>query len=210
MDILRVEPFGPEELLARLKQTRLKGFDQPLVYGDASLELMQGVDTDRLVPAQRYVLKPNVRRTHDLRAALLDKDIDIFALEGGALFWADGIDEEEGIPILPPVVEESQEPSGETVWLINDGMHRVYAAREAGLPITVVLARNVPSQFPYYAYALSGGWDDVTAFEDLPDSFEKKTYRSPDNYKALFRNFNAIFPNVQVQRKQTNPEHLRR
>jgi hypothetical protein len=48
----------------------------------------------------------------------------------------------------------------------------------------------------------------VAELEDLPDEFQKKEYRLPDNYKALFRDFNAVFPGVQKQRKQSNPIHL--
>ena len=57
------------------------------------------------------------------------------------------------IPFLPPVIEESIERDGKKVLLINDGIHRVYAARKRGRKINVVLARNVPPEYPYYAYA---------------------------------------------------------
>ncbi len=111
--------------------------------------------------------------------------------------------------MLPPIVEESHEPSGRTVLLINDGIHRIYAARSLGMPISVVLARNVPAEYPYYAYALPNGWAGVAELGELPDEFMKKEYRQPKNYKALFRNFNALFPGIQKQRKQSNPEQLR-
>jgi hypothetical protein len=42
----------------------------------------------------------------------------------------------------------------------------------------------------------------------LPDGHQKKEYRQPANYKALFRDFNAVFPGVQKQRKQSNPGHI--
>jgi hypothetical protein len=31
----------------------------------------------------------------------------------------------------------------------------------------------------------------------------------PGEYKALFREFNAVFPGVQKDRKKSNPAHLR-
>jgi hypothetical protein len=206
--ILSAEPFGRDELLARLEQTRLRGFDNAHVYEKATLELAPAVDTDELAPAQRYVLKPGVETVLELRAALLERGIDVFALDGGAYVrTADAPD--ETIPVIPPIVEESLEPDGRTVFVINDGIHRVYAARSLGLPITVVRVTGVPREYPYYAFALPGGWSQVDAIDELQSGFQKKEYRLPDNYKALFRQFNEVFPGVQKQRARTNPDHLR-
>lgn len=116
----------------------------------------------------------------------------------------------ERVPLLPPIVELTTEPDGRRVALINDGIHRVYAARSVGSPIRVVLVDGVPEQWPYYALALPQGWDDVIELDELPPGFQKKTYRVPDNYKALFRDFNGVFEGVQRERAQTNPAHLRR
>jgi hypothetical protein len=44
---------------------------------------------------------------------------------------------------------------------------------------------------------------------ELPDVYVKKAYRDKDNYKALFRDFNEVFPGVQKQRKRSNPGHLK-
>jgi hypothetical protein len=85
----------------------------------------------------------------------------------------------------------------------------VSAARSLGLPVSVVLMRGVPTEYPYYAHALPGGWSEVAELEELPDEYQKKSYRLPDNYKALFREFNTVFPGAQKQRKQSNPQHLR-
>jgi hypothetical protein len=116
---------------------------------------------------------------------------------------------EAPVPLLPPVIEESREPDGRTVLLINDGIHRVFAARKLGRRINVVLARNVPAQYPYYAYPLDSGWAGVEEIDQLTDGYKKKDYRIPDNYKSLFRDFNAVFEGVQKQRKRTNPADLK-
>ena len=102
----------------------------------------------------------------------------------------------------------SAEPDGRMVPLINDGMHRVFAARQLGKLINIVLVRNVPPEYPYYAYAMEHGWQDVEVLHELPDSYVKKQYRDPSNYKALFRDFNELFPGVQKQRKRSNPAFL--
>ncbi|MDO8211192.1 hypothetical protein [Conexibacter sp. CPCC 206217] len=206
--MLSVEPFGRDELLAALRRTRLRGFDGAQPYADATLELVPDADPEQLVPAQRYVLTSGVAQILELRAALLPHGLDPLSLDGGAwVVFADA--PEERVPVIPPIVEQSLEDDGRTVLLVNDGMHRVYAARELGLPIAAVVVRGVPAEYPYYARALPDGWAGVQAFAQLPDGFEKKSYRVPDNYKALFRQFNEVFPGVQQERRKTNPDHLR-
>jgi len=205
--ILWMEAFPAEFLLSRLRQTRLRGFGGAQPYIDASLELVPGVDTEALTPAQNYVLTPGVDKIVELRTAVLTKGVDIFALNG-CIHVVTSDDPDERIPVIPPVIEESSEPDGRSVLLINDGMHRVFAARSLGLPISVVIVRGVPAEYPYYAFALDGGWSRVTPLAELPDGHQKKEYRQPTNYKALFRDFNAMFPGVQKQRKQSNPNHI--
>jgi len=207
MHIEYIKPFPADRLLSGLRRIRLMGYDGAQPYAEASLELVPGLDTSVLTPAQNYVLMSGVEKVLELRAALLARDVDIFALDGG-LYVSTSDHPHEPIPVIPPVVEESREPDGRTVLLINDGMHRIYAARSLGLPISVVVVRGVPAKYPYYAYALDGGWSCVTRLAELPDGYQKKAYRRPDNYRALFRDFNAVFPGVQKQRKQSNPSHI--
>jgi hypothetical protein len=206
--ISRFEIIPEAELLARLKKTRLQGFGRPFVYENAELAIVESVDPRSLAPAQRFVLTPGVETVERIAADFKQRGVDVFALRGGLVFWTDDSGG-EAIPFIPPVIEESLEPDGRTVWLINDGIHRVYAAMRLGRSLNIVLAKRVPREYPYYAYALPGGWGDVTEFAELPDSFQKKTYRDPTGYKALFRDFNEVLPGVQKQRKQTNPAHLR-
>jgi hypothetical protein len=207
VQILSVTRFDRDELLAALRETPLRGFDKTRLYANATLELALATDSDVLTPAQRYVLRPTLQKLLKLRAALLAHGIDLFALDGGAHIHTSD-DPQEAIPIIPPIVEETLEPDGSSVLLINDGLHRVCAARSLGLPISVVVARGVPPESPYYAYALPGGWAELEELDELPDNYQKKEYRLPENYKALFREFNAVFPGVQKQRKKSNPGHL--
>ena len=195
MKILNFKQISEAELLRRLKTTKLRGFDQAEVYRDASLELLEGVDPDALAPAQKFVLADGVSCIVEIGEAFAGMGIDIFSLRGALLFWPEGSDPERDapIPFLPPIVEESKEPDGRTVLLINDGLHRVFAARKLGRRLNVVLARSVPSNYPYYAFALNDGWTSVEELPELPDNYQKKEYRMPDNYKALFRDFNTVF-----------------
>src|SRR5579875_2185349 len=205
--ISKFELIAEQDLLARLKKTRLQGLGRPYIYENSELSVVENVDPHALAPAQRFVLRGGVEAIERLAGAFQQQGLDIFALRGGILFSAE--DPSETIPFIPPVIEESFEPDGRMVWLINDGIHRVYAAMKLGRRLNIVLAKNVPAEYPYYAYALQNGWSDVTELVELPDGFQKKTYRNRTGYKALFREFNEVLPGVQKQRKQTNPAHLK-
>jgi hypothetical protein len=209
VNILSIESFSAGHLLSKLRQTRLRGFDGAQPYANASLELVHGFDTSLLAPAQNYVLTGGVDKILALRAALLPRDVDILSLDGG-VHVVTSDDPAERIPVIPPIVEESRERDGRAILLINDGMHRCYAARRLGLPISAVVVRDVPSEYPYYAYPLDGGWSGVSAVASLSAGHMRKVYRNPDNYKALFRDFNAIFPGVQKDRKHVDPAHIMR
>ena len=210
MQIVKYDLLSEADLLSRLKRTRLRGFDRAEVYRDATLEIVE-TDTNALTPAQRYVLQDGVQAILDVADAFAPLGIDIFGLRGALLFWTEGSDpnNEAPIPFLPPVIEESVERNGSKVLLINDGIHRVYAARKRGRKINVVIARDVPAEYPYYAYALPDGWTQVEELKELQEGYQKKEYRNPENYKALFRDFNEIFEGVQKQRPRTNPANLK-
>jgi len=158
MQITKYDLLSEADLLSRLKRTRLRGFGRAEVYRDATLEIVE-TDPQTLTPAQRYVLQEGVQAILDVADAFEPLGIDIFRLRGALLFWPEGSDpgSDAPIPFLPPVIEESIERDGTKVLLINDGIHRVYAARKRGKKINVVLARNVPPEYPYYAYALPQG-----------------------------------------------------
>jgi hypothetical protein len=173
------------------------GHGQPNIYKNATLEIREQVDPNQLIPAQRYVLKTDFQRIKALYYLFQQQGIDIFALSEGLFFW---YQETGPIPLLPPIVEASVEKNGEIVLLINDGMHRIYTARQLGKRINIILVRNVPIEYPYYAYPLEKGWQDVVELEVLTEDFVKKYYRDKENYKALFRNFNELFPDIQKQR----------
>ena len=96
---------------------------------------------------------------------------------------------------LPPVVECSREPAGPCVKLINDGMHRVYSARAARRPITVVYVAGVPAETPYYAFPNPAGWDGVEAIEEISEQYAKKNYRL-EPHRSLYRDFNTAFRNA--------------
>ena len=202
MQLIRWKIFSTEETLDKIRCVRLKGYGSPLIYSRATLSLERAVRTDTLVPAQRYVLKSHLTRVSTLAFLFSQEGVDIFALEGLLLFWVKKGGMVEGpIPMVPPVIEESHESQGNVIWLINDGMHRMTVALRSGFPVNILLAKDVPAEWPYYALPLPRGWADVEELESLPAGYHKKTYRRPDDRKALFRDFNAVFPGIQKERK---------
>ena len=212
MKITRIETIHEDELLTRFKQTRLRGHGQPLVYENANLTLQRQVDPRSLYPAQNYILHDDHQRLLDLYHLFQKQGFNIFSMPGGLLFWLESghdLQEEEGpIPLTPPIVEMSRELDGRVVPLINDGMHRVYTAMQLQQSIDIILVDHVPEQWPYYAHARKTGWQGVEQLQALPDGFVKKSYRDPNHYKDLFRDFNYIFPGIQKQRKRSNPNNL--
>jgi len=194
MNVTRVERFGPEALFAALRTVTLWGRPQSLPYARADLTLLEAFDPNRLVPAQLYVQRSELAKIAALDAALRQHDVDLFGLCGWVRFWTpDG--PEEGIDLLPPVVECSRESAGPCLKLINDGMHRVYSARAAGRPITVVYAAGVPDDTPYYAYPNPDGWGGVAELDEISERFEKKNYRL-EPHRSLYRDFNTAFRNA--------------
>jgi hypothetical protein len=201
MRITRIERFGVDALFAALRQVALHDRPSSRPYERADLTLLEAFDPEALVPAQLYVKRSELAKIARLAEALRAHDVDLFGLGGYVRFWtSDG--PPEGMDILPPVVECSREPAGPCIKLINDGMHRVYSARAAGRPITVVYAAGIPDDTPYYAYPNPRGWEGVEAIEEISESFAKKNYRL-EPHRSLYRDFNTAFRNATGFRART-------
>lgn len=195
--------------LNSLRNVRLKGHDQKLIYKECSIDIIP-MDPRSVYPCQNYVLSEDRKTIMDLHREFKRKGLNIFQLDSVVNFWIEGDEENESIPLTPPVIEVSEEPDGTTIPLICDGMHRVCTAMLLGETINVALVRGPAlREYPYYAYPLKTGWKDVVELEALPDNYQKKEYRDPENYKALFRMFNEVFPGIQKQRKKSNPDHIK-
>lgn len=192
MQIERVERHGVDELVANMRRVSMLTRPDEMPYRDARIELVT-LHTNDIAPAQRYVLSQELVKVRDLRWALREHDIDLFRLDGYLTLWIEGYD--DPIDLLPPVVEQSAEADSTVVNILNDGMHRVYLARMERSPIQVVYVRDVPKEFPYYAFPLVNGWNDVEIVSELPEGYIKKWHRIKD-YKSLYRNFNSGFRNV--------------
>lgn len=192
MEIAYIEQHSIAQLIENIQSVGLLTRPDILVYKDSLIELAT-FHTDEIAPAQRYVLTYELKKVQELRWSLLEHNIDLFCLNGYITIWLDGYD--DPIDVIPPVIEQSAEADGSVANILNDGMHRVYLARMEHVPVQTVYIRNVPQQYPYYAYPLARRWDDVEMIQSLPDGYIKKWYRTKD-YKSLYRNFNMGFNNV--------------
>lgn len=192
MEIKRVERHSVDELMQNMRRVAMLTHPDDLPYKNASIELAT-VHTDEIAPAQRYVLTQEILKVRDLRWCLREHDVDLFKLDGYVKIWLEGYD--DPIDVLPPVVEQSAEADGSVVKILNDGMHRVYLARMERSPIQVVYVEKVPKEYPYYAFPLVNGWNDVEIVSELPEGYIKKWHRIK-NYKSLYRDFNSGFQNV--------------
>lgn len=192
MDIEHIERHSVEELLANMRKVGMLTNPSLRVYENSTIELAT-MHTDEIAPAQRYVLVQEIMKVRELRWALAEHGVNLFKLDGYVTIRLKGYD--DPIDVLPPVIEESVEADGSIVKILNDGMHRVYLARMEWSPIQVVYVRDVPREYPYYAFPLVNGWNDVEIVQDLPEGYIKKWHRIK-NYKTLYRDFNTGFQNV--------------
>jgi hypothetical protein len=192
MDIEHIERHSIDELLANMRKVGMLTNPSLRVYENSKIELVT-MDTDDIAPAQRYVLVHEIMKVRELRWALAEHGINLFKLDGYVTIRLKGYD--DPIDVLPPVIEQSVEADGSVVKILNDGMHRVYLARMEWSPIQVVYVQDVPKEYPYYAFPLVNGWNDVEIVQDLPEGYIKKWHRIK-NYKTLYRDFNTGFQNV--------------
>jgi len=195
--LMKVQRYPQEDLLQRLYQVPL--MEQPEIkpYKTAHITL-ESIHTDYLSPPQTYLWIKELHKVQTLRWLLLEKDVDIFRLDGFVSYtikYTDG--REVKYDMYPPVIEESIESDGSLHAIINDGMHRVYLARQEWIIPQVVYIRGIPKSHPYYAFPLVNGWKDVEILETNPnpETFMKKYHRIQKN-KQLYRHFQAVFQNV--------------
>lgn len=201
--IRQVEHFPQEELFRRLKRVTMLHRRDVFVYENAEIRLEE-VPVDRLYPAQRYVLVQELMKVRHLKWELARRHYDLFHLDGYLKVWLEG--ESDPLDLLPPVVEEWVEANGQAVNLINDGMHRLYLAYLEWVTPQVILVRNIPPEYPYYAFPNPTQWHGVEWVDSLPEGYVKKWHRIAD-YKTLYRDFNSAFDRVGAPRGRfTKPD----
>ena len=197
-EITQIEYFTEEELISCLRGVTMLEDPHCYPYADAEIQLAK-ITHENLNPAQRYILTENIGRVQHLQWAIEENGFNIFQLNGFLRMRFDGSDEQ--VDLLPPVVEVSDydDPTRD-INIVCDGMHRIYLSYVQWIVPQVILIRNVPRQYPYYAYPLKNpSWDAIEIWENIPKDSIKKWHRIEEN-KKLYRNFNSTFKNVGAPR----------
>jgi len=208
--------YSTRELMSRLKRVVMLQDKSVLPYANAEITVTD-ISTDQLAPAQLYVLRGEFDKVRELRWSMLEQfGVDILRLpdskmRDGKIVPADAdraesvgfveftldTNPDETITVLPPVVEGWTEDDKSYVNIINDGMHRCFAARISRIIPAVVKISKVPKNLPYYAFPLVEGWRGVQMVDRLDARLLKKyhRFREPE-YKRYYRDFNSAFTNV--------------
>ena len=152
MDIIALKRHPAPELIEDLRRVPLLQQPEILVYEQALITL-ELIHTGQLHPTQNYIWLTELRKIQELRWSLAAQGVDLFRLDGFVTYTVRGEDgAEESYAVYPPIVEESLEADGTLALIINDGMHRLYLARQEWVVPQVVYIRGIPRAYPYYAY----------------------------------------------------------
>lgn len=194
MNIQKITMYPQEELIRRLREVTLTdGVTKP--YANSEIMVTVPLDFSEYEYAQNYILRSDYKKINKLISTLLH-EFEISLLNCGTL-WEIST-EEEVFPYIPPIVEVY---NGE--WIIADGMHRMKTFQNIfNHPPKVVVIHN-PS-IPYYALPNGLSLKEIPIVDDRPKV--RKAYRDPDNYKALFRDYNSQFPGIQRDRSKDKKE----
>jgi hypothetical protein len=170
---------------------------------DNNIELPKYVkEANGLFPAQNYVSKFGLDRISILEKKMQDAGYDLYNIKNGWLTMGkDG--DEKFLDIIPPVIEYSKEDVLGSIWIICDGMHRVYSAikrakneinaqddetekekvkQQDGLTVLAVWPKEESSweKSPYYAYPCT--WESVVSTFNKPPKLFTKQFRVKNDY----------------------------
>lgn len=184
--------FTAGELKKMLSVVRPEVFE----FSDANVQPFP--NASGLYPAQNYVSAYGVERIAKLATSAEScaenangekVSFDIYTLKSYYEVWRDSTEEKDGIhlfDILPPVIEYSVEDSLGEIWLICDGIHRIYCAienakkkKEDEIALTAIAVWPKKSSVwqcaPYYAYPTT--WESVRKTLNKPPTMYTKLHR---------------------------------
>ncbi len=177
---VRLDEIGSRIKKAPLLKKDADGKDIfPYVNAEVSVEEL---DINDFRPTTLYVVRGNLEVQRILSEELLELGEDPLQLETALKVANDEVE----FDLIPPIVEEDAEDGD----VLLDGAHRVYLARECGIPVVrALVVRGVDPNYPVYARA--NEWDEVVEYDETPPIHLKKRYRVEDSY-SLYRDFTAF------------------
>lgn len=171
-----------KEILARLQYVKTTAGFYPYMESPIKWVTLPPKKLKKIRPCQTYVTGSALARAQE-----------IYLHEG---LWAGNYGcAFETYTHIPPIIEES-----DGVAYIADGTHRVYYSIQLNSPLSVIVITN--PQIPYYSHPVH--WDDVVYYRNnrIPEGVVKRHYNGPeDEARLLYRDFNAMFPNIQPSRR---------
>ena len=198
MKITKIEMYPQEELIRRLREVTLTdGVTKPYSESEIIIQNYFYFGWENLKFAQRYVLKSDYKKIEEIYEAIRDFGLHPLSLN---TFYEITLDTGVTFPFIPPIIEWTPEDG----YYVADGMHRMdyccrnFNYRDYGGNPNVIIIKN-PSA-PYYALPCELNWDTLPMVDERPEV--RKTYRDPNNYKALFRDYNSQFPGIQRDRSK--------
>ena len=203
--IASVECLSSEWVCETLRQVPLVGTPAEHPYAHAKIEWDVAQKRAELYYAQLYLLKPQLEVIQSL-ASQLWKILarNPFRLDYGLCLIL-RFAQDEAVQFcywFPPILEEAFLPDGRPVLLVADGMHRVFLSSSYDSShLSAIRVTNLDPAFPYYAYPQARDWDKLVLLDAKPPPSARKNYREGANPKRLFRNYNALFPELQPPRR---------
>lgn len=206
MNIQIVNRISFIDLVDRIRKVPLvqksKEGSEIFVYEQARISLRE-LDPNEVNPTTFYLLKNNLEFQRDLRKVLQETEgIDTLSLD-----MTLEIKNQDGElwTLMPPIIEVTprqvkyspledeirhEQIVKVQIPIINDGAHRVYLAREMGIPFRGVFISGVDERFPFYAHP--NEWERVKLVDSVPKTKEEKKFYSREDCYALYRNFGVL------------------
>lgn len=181
-----IEDFKVDLKSFRTKESLIDSVSQVTILGDREFKIYEGavisiesIPINLIQPSACYLLKSGVDQQENFHDFLKAKhSFEIFNLETGLIYSQDGKDHF----ISPPVVEHYTEENGEEVYVLIDGIHRVFVAKKLGHEtLNVILVRGAklpPASMPV-------PWGKVKTMDVPPPTDEKKVFRNTFKFPSV-------------------------
>lgn len=178
-----------QELFNIIRNTHLAGNKNlfPFHNSKISIQTMSWRDT---VPTQTFVLNDQLSNIHKIHTQMLDKNIDIFKMDGFLSYQTDMLD--STFVFTPPIIEVIDDQP-----LVIDGQHRITYTADNNMTFNALVIENIDRSVYPYQLPIDGGWNAVKRFETaLPTGFVRKQrrYSTSEQNKFFFREY--PFPGI--------------
>jgi hypothetical protein len=197
--VKEVKKHTANETIQLLRAVTLKSsgkYKDVEIYRKSTLTI-KIMDPDMIWPTQNYVHRNELKKIEHLICELQAHNVNMFMLDGYITMTVEDDSGTRIVDLLPPVVERSEEDNGIIFCIINDGMHRLWLAREMWTRCVCIYAEGgAIEEYPYYAYPRRNKWAgiEVVDYTEFPKDYNKKRHRVKEpGHKDFYRDFNTAF-----------------